>query len=89
MEYPILGVCTKFKVRRDGTEYRSFSVMERDPDWLGMKTVQLPFTREDWGRLSIETIDGEVFAKNEKKYYLEVNYNRYGGIDSARVYNKG
>lgn len=89
MEYPIIGVSNVFKTRRDGTDYRNFCVIERDPDWTGMKTIQITLTRGDWGKLSIETTDGEVFAKNEKKYYLDISYNRYGGIDSARIYNKG
>lgn len=89
MEYPILSVCNVFKTRRDGTEYRSICVIERDPDWTGLKSIQIPFTREDWGRMSIETNDGEIFSTgNGKKYYIDLNYNRYGGIVSARVYNK-
>ena len=36
---------------------------------------------------SVETEDGEFYAKNEKKYFIDIDYDRNGYIVSARVYN--
>lgn len=88
--YPIIGICNTFKVRRDGEEYKPVCVIDNydKTDWLGMKTIQIGLTRPEWGAISIETENGLPFAKDDKKYFLDLDYDRRGNIRSGRIYNK-
>ena len=88
--FPIIGHCNTFRTRRDGIEYKPICVIDNEDksDWTRMKTVQLGLTREEWGAISIETTNGLIFAKDDTKYYLEIDYDRRGNIRHGRIYNK-
>lgn len=89
MEYVILGMAkSAFTSKKNGKKYLPISVGSRDLNWTGTKAEQILLTEEVLSGMSIETESGEIYAKDGKTYYINIEYNNRGFIVDAKCYNK-
>ena len=89
MEYVILGMQkSAFTSKKNNKKYLPISVGSRDLNWVGTKAEQILLTEDVLSGMSIETESGEIYAKDGKTYYINIEYNNRGFIVDARVYNK-
>lgn len=89
MEYVILGMQkSAFTSKKNGKKYLPISVGSKDLNWTGTKAEQILLTEDVLSGMSIETESGEIYAKDGKTYYINIEYNNRGFIVDARVYNK-
>ena len=89
MKYQIIGASKVTKETKKGKHYRSICVLNTAPvkDYDGLRAEMLTLWDNALEVLSIETIDGLLFADNGKNYYIDIDYTASGWINSARVYN--
>lgn len=89
MKYQIIGASKVTKETKKGKHYRTICVLDPNPpkDFEGIKAEIITLWDTTLEVLSVETIDGLLFANNEKNYYIDIDYTASGWINSARVYN--
>lgn len=89
MEYVILGAQkSAFTSKKNNKKYLPISVAMKDVNWVGSKCEQILLSEDVLQDMSIETESGEIYAKDGKTYYIDIEYNNRGFIIDARVYNK-
>lgn len=89
MKYQIIGASKMTKETKKGKHFRQICVMNPNPpaDFLGINAEIITLWDSTLEVLSVETVDGLIFANNEKNYYIDIDYTASGWINSARVYN--
>lgn len=89
MKYQIIGASKITKETKKGKHFRQICVMNPNPpqDFLGINAEIITLWDNALEVLSVETIDGLIFANNDKNYYIDIDYTSSGWINSARVYN--
>lgn len=89
MKYQIIGASTATKETKKGSHYRILSVIPtlKELNFIGLHGTEIMLWDSALANTSVETEDGEFYAKNDKKYFIDIDYDRNGYIISARVYN--
>lgn len=89
MKYQIVGAMRVAQETKKGKKFRIFSVIPvlKDDRWIGLPAEQITLWDSVLSELDIQTESGECYAKDDKKYYIELDYNRNGYIISAKIYN--
>lgn len=89
MKYQIIGSMREIKTTKKGARYIKLSLIPtlKESEWTGLHAEQITLWENALLNTSLETEGGEWYASNNKKYYIDVDYDRNGYIVSARVYN--
>lgn len=89
MKYQIIGATSTTKETKKGKHYRILSVIPtiKEIDFIGLHGTEIALWDNALENTSLETDNGEFYAKNDKKYFIDIDYDRNGFIVSARVYN--
>lgn len=89
MEYQIIGkAASSFRSKKNNKEYLPICVLSKDLTWTGLKAEQILLSEDVLNGLSIDTETGEIFANDNRKYFIDIQYNNRGFIIDAKVYNK-
>ena len=90
MEYQIIGkAVSSFRSKKNNKEYLPICVISKDLTWTGLKAEQILLSEEVLHGMDIDTETGDIFCHNDnRKYFIDIQYNNRGFIVSARVYNK-
>lgn len=89
MEYQIIGkAASSFRSKKNNKEYLPICVLSKDLTWTGLKAEQILLSEDVLKGLSVETETGEIFANDNRKYFIDIQYNNRGFIVDAKVYNK-
>lgn len=89
MKYQIIGASKTTKETKKGKHFRTICIMNPNPpaDFIGINAEIITLWDNALEVLSVETVDGLIFANNEKNYYIDIDYTASGWINSARIYN--
>lgn len=89
MKYQIIGAAKTTKETKKGKHYRTICVMDPNPpaDFTGIKAEIITLWDSTLEVLSVETLNGLIFANDEKNYFIDIDYTASGWINAARVYN--
>lgn len=89
MKYQIIGASKMTKETKSGKHFKTICVMDPNPpqDFEGIKAEIITLWDSTLEVLSVETINGKIFANDNKNYYIDIDYTRNGWINAARVYN--
>lgn len=89
MEYQIIGkAVSSFRSKKNNKEYLPICVLSKDLTWTGLKAEQILLSEDVLKGLSVDTDNGEIFANDNRKYFIDIQYNNRGFIIDAKVYNK-
>lgn len=89
MEYQIIGkAASSFRSKKNNKEYLPICVLSKDLTWTGLKAEQILLSEDVLKGLSVDTDSGEIFANDNRKYFIDIQYNNRGFIIDAKVYNK-
>ena len=89
MKYQIIGAMRQTIETKKGSHFRRISVIPvlKDDRWIGLNGEQLTLWDSALSNTSIETVNGEWYAKDDKRYYIDIDYDANGWIQSCRIYN--
>ena len=89
MKYQIIGSSTTTRETKKGSHYRILSVIPtlKELNFVGLHGTEVTLWDSALANTSVETENGEFYAKDDKKYFIDIDYDRNGFIVSARVYN--
>lgn len=89
MKYQIIGDLGRTIETKGGKHYRRLNVipMPIPKDYKGLPAKELTLWDSALEVLSVETINGVMYADDGKNYYIDIDYTDRGWINSARVYN--
>lgn len=90
MEYQIIGkAASSFRSKKNNKEYLPICVISKDLNWHGLKAEQILLSEEVLHGMDIDTDSGEIFVpRDNRDYYIDLEYNNRGFIISARVFNR-
>lgn len=90
MEYQIIGkAASSIRSKKNNKEYLPICVISKDLTWVGLKAEQILLSEEVLKGLDNDTDSGEIFVPNDnRKYYINIEYNNRGFIVDAKIYNK-
>lgn len=89
MKYQIIGAMKMSFETKKGSKYKAISCMpvEKDDRWVGIPGETITFWNDTLREVVCETASGEWFAKDDKRYFIDIDYNKSGFIVGARIYN--
>ena len=89
MKYQLIGASNQTVETKKGNHFRILSVIPtlKELNFTGLHGQEITLWDSALANTSVETEDGEFFAKNDKKYYADIDYDRNGYIQSVRIYN--
>lgn len=89
MKYQIIGAENATKETKKGNHFRVISVIPtlKELTFVGLHGQEIILWDSALANTSVETESGEFYAKNDKKYFIDIDYDRNGYIQSCRVYN--
>lgn len=88
MKYQVIGAMkAPFTSKKNGKQYMSISVAQKDINWAGVKGETILLAEDVLKDADIQTDSGEMYANDGKKYFVDIDYNNRGFIIGLRFYN--
>lgn len=88
MKYQVIGAAkAPFTSKKNNKAYQSISVAQRDINWIGVKGEVIILNEDVLRDADVQTENGEMFANDGKKYWVDIDYNNRGFIIGLRFYN--
>lgn len=89
MKFQIIGSNREISETKSGHRFIKLCVVStlNDTKWVGLHGEEIVLWDDTLNNLSFDTERGEFYAKNEKKYFIDIDFDRHGHIVSGRVYN--